>query len=283
MGEGGWKGLNRDGIRWCGYFEAERFAALNTLSLTSGAVTWVGADGTLQSDSSNFVWDATNTRLGIGTDSPLQQFHSDAGTLGTNTIPGYFYGSTNRSTFTDTAGLTKSRATLVVGSNYTTNAGTILNVYSNNKDGILFVDGGGNVGVNTTIPSAFLETSGATAVLRLTRGGIGSFDMAVTGNVDGTTDALEFSPVGSNLGYSFLTRNTGGSLRNGFMMSASGAIAIGSVQPTQLFTISGGCFASTNTSAPTLQLNHTSGAFFVSGGAFFYKGDQGTITELAPR
>ena len=76
MGEGGWKGLGKDEIRWCGYFEAERLAALNTTASTSGGVTWVSSNGLLQSDSSNFFWDNTNTYLGIGTNVPLSKIHA---------------------------------------------------------------------------------------------------------------------------------------------------------------------------------------------------------------
>jgi len=46
-----------------------KFTAVTNSALTSGRVTYAGASGLL-SDSSDFVWDNSNTRLGIGISSP---------------------------------------------------------------------------------------------------------------------------------------------------------------------------------------------------------------------
>jgi len=61
-----------------------------------------------------------NGNVGIGTTNPGALLDVRGSTSGNANISGFVYGSTNTSAFTDPAGLTRTKATLVVGSNYTT-------------------------------------------------------------------------------------------------------------------------------------------------------------------
>jgi len=55
-----------NGTAW---FNPARSATTNGL-FTAGSVLFAGSDGTIQQDNTNFFWDDTNNRLGIGTASP---------------------------------------------------------------------------------------------------------------------------------------------------------------------------------------------------------------------
>ena len=54
-----------------GYFDAATYAA----ALTAGSVTFANASNQLAQDNSNFFWDDTNNRLGIGNAAPAQALH----------------------------------------------------------------------------------------------------------------------------------------------------------------------------------------------------------------
>ncbi len=80
-----------------------------------------------------------------------------------------------------------------------------------------------------------------------------------------------------------------------FFGSTAGNVGIGTIIPATLLHLSGssqftmdnsGSFSMANNATPgavALALGRISGSMFVSGGAFFYKGDQGTVTLLAAR
>jgi hypothetical protein len=50
-------------------------------SATAGSVLFVGSGGVLAQSNANFFWDATNGRLGIGTNAPSQKLHISNGDL----------------------------------------------------------------------------------------------------------------------------------------------------------------------------------------------------------
>jgi hypothetical protein len=102
----------------------------------------------------------TNTgNVGIGTNNPTANLHVDVGSGGTSALAGLIYGSTTVGTFTGPAGNTVSKATLVVGSNWTSSSGAVLNVYSGAGDARLYVRADGNVGIGTTSPGYQLALS----------------------------------------------------------------------------------------------------------------------------
>jgi hypothetical protein len=44
-------------------------------SMTAGSLLFAGVGGVVSQDNSNFFWDNTNKRLGIGTNTPSTMFH----------------------------------------------------------------------------------------------------------------------------------------------------------------------------------------------------------------
>ena len=50
-------------------------------SMTAGSLLFAGVGGVVSQDNSNFFWDNTNKRLGIGTNVPKATFHNAGSTL----------------------------------------------------------------------------------------------------------------------------------------------------------------------------------------------------------
>ena len=69
---------------WQGY-DITNLGGLSVSSLTQGSVVFSGPSGLLSEDSSNLFWNDTDKRLGIGTNSPTDPLHIDAGTQADNT------------------------------------------------------------------------------------------------------------------------------------------------------------------------------------------------------
>lgn len=66
-----------------------------TTSLTTGSVPFIGASGALSQDNTNFFWDDTNNRLGIGTATPtvpleITRSAVDTGLIATGNINSFF-------------------------------------------------------------------------------------------------------------------------------------------------------------------------------------------------
>ncbi|MEI6650932.1 MAG: hypothetical protein WCL23_05940, partial [Candidatus Moraniibacteriota bacterium] len=114
------------------------FTGISVSGLTTGSVVYAGSSGALSQDNSNFFWDGTNHRLGIGTTSP--------------------------------AGILDVR-----GGTATSGNGTSINVYAQNGATSGVTNGGniilmpgtanvtgtsGHVGVGTTSPGATLTSIG---------------------------------------------------------------------------------------------------------------------------
>lgn len=129
---------------------------------TSGAVPYVSASGVLNQDASNFFWDATNHRLGIGTTAPHpgSQLHvnnpsgygfgyfdgSSGGAIRFNRNGGATYGL-----FSDTNGLGSFQV-------YS---------YTANKAAIYF-DSAGKVSIGNVAPSSLLTIYDSTASTGIT-------------------------------------------------------------------------------------------------------------------
>ncbi len=68
------------------------FAGLTLSDLTPGSLVFAGAGGVISQDNAKFFWDQTNTRLGLGTSSPLFPIHvvrsGGGGTLNFDTYAG---------------------------------------------------------------------------------------------------------------------------------------------------------------------------------------------------
>jgi hypothetical protein len=80
------------------------FANITDSALTQGSVLFAGTSGLLSQDNANYFWDATNKRLGIGTNTPIAKIHEVTNqSLFTSHIAGttyqdYYWSSTNNVT-----------------------------------------------------------------------------------------------------------------------------------------------------------------------------------------
>jgi len=86
---------------------AQTFAGSKTFSsaplfssLTAGSVPYIGTSGLLSENNANLFWDASNIRLGVGTNTPSQKLDVK-GTIvaSATTYPNYAYNSANRMAF----------------------------------------------------------------------------------------------------------------------------------------------------------------------------------------
>ncbi len=50
-------------------------------SITAGSLLFAGVGGVVSQDNSNFFWDNTNKRLGIGTNAPVANLHNSGSTV----------------------------------------------------------------------------------------------------------------------------------------------------------------------------------------------------------
>jgi hypothetical protein len=130
---------------------------------TVGSVPYVSASGTLDQDAGQFVWDATNNRLGIGTATPSQKLEvagigrfTGTGAFSVGDEAGALRITSNNASlqpfglFNATNGYTGIRVGAIsVGTTYASSdapaAGMIVQ---------------GNVGIGTTIPGYALDVSG---------------------------------------------------------------------------------------------------------------------------
>lgn len=80
-------------------------------SATAGSVLFAGTSGVLAQDNSNFFWDNTNKRLGIGTTSPQMPLHIYG------VVPGLYVDAFVHNGSTNTSDGTQARIRLVVGTN----------------------------------------------------------------------------------------------------------------------------------------------------------------------
>lgn len=296
MGEGGWRGLGKDEIRWCGYLEAERMALLDPTSNggAGGGVVFLGTNNQLSIDPTNLYWDNTNNRLGIGTSAP--ENFLDIVSIGSVTPMRIYKNNTDTGNIEhlnleqDGSGdtsitfrLTGTRVWQMGIDNDDSDKFKLGYAESSTwaSNSITF-DTTGNVGIGTATPLNLVQLSHASGGIFLgssvselqglrifnssTTPQTGSsliFTMGATGTAGAAISAIRESADYSTLRFQTESNNV---ISEKFRLDASG----GAMMP------------STNLN-PIISLTEMSGAFFVSGGAFFYKGDQGTITELAPR
>ena len=169
---------------------------------TAGSVVFIGSTGDFTQDNSNFLWDDTNNRLGIGTASPNQKLQVVGGTFGVfnSATTGGFSVDGNAQT-----GMTSIYSDYLGGSEPKLH----LSSYSGRATvGGITIDTVGNVGIGTTTPSMKLDVLSAgnfhairgTAVTTGYWGGLfyNSQTPAIEVALGGDTYAATF--VGGNVG-----------------------------------------------------------------------------------
>ena len=133
---------------------------------TVGSVPYVSASGTLNQDAGQFVWDATNNRLGIGTATPSQSLEVSGGAIiasgyanrAAATGPALEIGWTGTTTILQSLNRTTS---IYVPAQYS----ALNHSFDTSGSARMTILGGGNVGIGTTTPSALLSVAGGKILL----------------------------------------------------------------------------------------------------------------------
>ncbi len=202
-----------------------------TTQFTQGSIVFAGASGVYTQDNTNFFWDDTNNRLGIGTSSPGRSLH--VGIQG-GTIPNYMSigdGSLERVLlgYTHSSGVIDN----IISAQVLADSGgnLLLSSRTDNASGISFftnagVDGqvrmtlssGGNLGIGDTSPASLLtvgngdlfqvnssgqiaQAAGITSSGTITFSGLSTAGIVTNtaGGVLGTTNSIPVANGGTGL------------------------------------------------------------------------------------
>ena len=230
-------------------------------TLTAGSVIFANSSNQLTQDNANFFWDDSNNRLGIGTSSPSFPLDVQADT-GTNAIK--VRGRSNAGVDEGTLTFVKNDGTTTQGylQTDTTNLGiyaiTDLKLGGGNSVDMTILSSG-KVGIGTDAPASLFSLSGSGVLLNI--------DVTNSNNYK-----MNFRDAGIITGY------LGSNLDRPFVVTNS------AITGENFSVLSGGIVGMMNYNAnPTIPLGVLSGGIFISGGALFYKGDQGTVTQIAAR
>lgn len=217
------------GIKWAN--------ASSAASGVSGAVQFSNGS-VLTSDATNFFWDDTNNRLGIGTNTPSARIHSkQTSAVAPGGIGLYLEDST---------GSSSNQFGLKIDSAAAGNAGSVRFNYHLDAGGatagISLLTGGatptekvritssGAVGIGTTLPAFAASRTGM--VLRGNANGVELLLQETVNDTDGSTNGVLLAKVGSD-GY-FINRN------NGSLFFYTNSVERMSLSNTGLLTLAAG-------------------------------------------
>src|SRR5882724_11591217 len=251
-------------------------------TMTIGSVPFIGAGGLLSQNNNNFFWDATNSRLGIGTAAPASALH----VVGANplTLTGVQVGSTTDSILTIASGTVKKLAfsTVTSGSSWSltgntgTNSGTnFLGTtdlkslrFRSNGTQVMVLDSLGNVGIGAapaftagTNQEKFLVDAGTTNSFNaiVGRGSINSYlqlniqnqssgtsaSSDVVATADNGNESVNYVDLGINS--STNTQNIMGAANDAYLYTTGNNLLIGTgTAAKSLVFMTGGTTQSTN-------------------------------------
>jgi hypothetical protein len=195
---------------------------------TNGSVLFATSSGIISQDNSNFFWDDTNNRLGIGTAAPATKLH----VVGASTFTDYM--SVLNGIITSEGGASSTM-------NIRSNSGKSLSFGTNAIYDRMYIDTSGNVGIGTTVPGDKLHivsTSAGAETLPLI---IQNSDLTA-----GTKAGIKFVPStatsrysaiegiqedGANrIGMAFLT-GAGATISEWMRINSTGNVGIGTTTP----------------------------------------------------
>lgn len=154
--------LVRSSGRW------QPLIAAGSSSLTAGSIPYIGTGGQLSQNNANLFWDATNNRVGIGTNTPGNPLHvvaSNGNVLYLQTLTGGGSGTANIlfKTYTGTANPT-AQIGVTDDASYSAHITFSTKVPGADANALterVRISSAGNVGIGTTSPSKKLDVNGA--------------------------------------------------------------------------------------------------------------------------
>ena len=160
-------------------------------AFTTGSVVFAGASGVYSQDNTNFFWDDTNNRLGIGTASPTAKLQVN-GSMTMATANWFSYG-------TDNTFYSDSSYGLVIKAPATSN---FIAFRSSNDTERMRIDSSGNVGIGTASPDALLTVN---TIASFGDGAVGTPSIAHKGDLNtgiffSAADTIDFTEGGTACG-----------------------------------------------------------------------------------
>jgi len=201
---------------------------------TVGAVPYVSASGILNQDAGQFFWDATNNRLGIGTNAPglsldvngVIRAASEANAINTINTGLVVQRTTNDSQLSISYKATPDA--WIIGSSYNTTGAYKPIAFATSDVERMRILANGNVGIGTDNPGNKLTVSGSGAAIR------------ITGTNDASAAYFQFNTLNSNgLGYVGVEGSTPGATLTGTLAYATFISAGSSSSALQLGTPGG--------------------------------------------
>lgn len=196
-------------------------------NLTQGSVVFAGPSGVLSQDNSNFFWDDTNNRLGIGTTIPQVQLHVGA-TSGAARVYNSFTDASNG----EWGEFAWSSNVLNIGTNKNgTGTSRSISIRTDGTEAVR-VSTSQEIGIGNIAPTARFHIAGTYTTSNANLSIIaGTLSTSNTGSITGLNVSPTFTPTGASSaavqgGFFSITYNNT-SITPGALASISGGVTIG--------------------------------------------------------
>jgi hypothetical protein len=212
-----------------------------TTAFTAGSVVFAGASGVYSQDNTNFFWDDTNNRLGIGTATPgarLETSVTSAGATaevlrlsnpgaGANTQAQINFATTSTSYATITGGYGAAAPQMTFNLPSATAGNYIWQITGTER---MRLDAAGNVGIGTSAPDTTLHVQSATGQIRVQNTTSGT---ALIGFRNSTTSDIPWVGTGGD-DIRIITQSA-----ERVRINSAGNVGIGTGSPTTRLEVSG--------------------------------------------